>query len=221
MKYELSPSILSADFANLERQFRTLKLREVKSLHIDVMDGVFVPNISMGLTIVSSIRGCTSLFFDTHLMIVDPIRYAERFALSGSDGITFHLEAAEDPQAVIDVIRKCGKRVGLAISPATPVSSVEPYLDKIDMLLIMTVEPGFGGQAYIDSCTDKIRAAREMIDRRGLNVDIQVDGGIRADNVDVVLDAGANNIVAGSAVFKGDIASNIRMFQKAFARYEG
>ena len=218
MEYELAPSMLSADFGNLSSQFAEISSAGAGGLHIDVMDGHFVPNISMGLPVIKSIRSCTKLYFDTHLMISDPLLYAERFAEAGADSITFHLEAADQPEKVIECIRKCGKKAGISIKPGTPAASLEPYIDKVDMVLLMTVEPGFGGQAYIESSTEKIAAVRKMADSRGLDTDIEVDGGIAPDTIDRVLDAGANIIVAGSAVFKGDIRSNIRFFEDAFAR---
>ncbi len=220
MKVILAPSILSADFGNLEKQFRLLEAEGIEQLHIDIMDGVFVPNISMGLTVVESIRKVTNLFFDTHLMIANPEAYAARFAACGSDNITFHLEAADNPGKVIEIIRKEGKKVGISVKPGTPLSAVEQYLESVDMVLLMTVEPGFGGQAYIGSSTQKIAELREMIERKNLKTDIEVDGGIRSDNVKTVLQAGANVIVAGSSVFHGNIAENVRSFRDAFREFE-
>lgn len=220
MKVILAPSILSADFGNLEKQFRLLEAEGIEQLHIDIMDGVFVPNISMGLTVVESIRKVTNLFFDTHLMIANPEAYAARFASCGSDNITFHLEAADNPGKVIEIIRKEGKKVGISVKPGTPLSAVEQYLESVDMVLLMTVEPGFGGQAYIGSSTQKIAELREMIERKNLKTDIEVDGGIRSDNVKTVLQAGANVIVAGSSVFHGNIAENVRSFRDAFRKFE-
>ena len=211
METIISPSILAADFNILGQQIQEVEKSGAKYLHIDVMDGVFVPSISFGMPVIKSIRKSTGLFFDVHLMIVDPIRYVEEFAEIGADMITFHLEAAEGHvEETIDRIRSLGCKVGMSIKPATPVSAVVPYMEKLDMILIMTVEPGFGGQKYIEASTAKIREMRELLTSRGLTTDIQVDGGITADNVSVVKEAGANVIVAGSAVFKGDIVENVK-----------
>ncbi len=211
METIISPSILSADFNVLGEQIKEVERSGAKYLHIDVMDGMFVPSISFGMPVIASIRKNTDLFFDVHLMIVEPIRYIEEFAKAGADLITFHLEAAAGHvQETIDKIRSFGCKVGISIKPKTSVSELEPYLEMADMILIMTVEPGFGGQKYIPSSTEKIRQVRRLSEEKGLAMDIQVDGGIYADNVSVVKEAGANVIVAGSAVFIGDIVENVR-----------
>ena len=211
METIVSPSILAADFNILGQQIQEVEKSDAKYLHIDVMDGVFVPSISFGMPVITSIRKKTSLFFDVHLMIVEPIRYVEEFATIGADMITFHLEAAEGHvEETIDKIHALGCKAGISIKPATPVTDVEPYLDKLDMVLIMTVEPGFGGQKYIESSTEKIRQMRSLIEKHGLETDIEVDGGITKDNVSIVKEAGANVIVAGSAIFKGNIVENVR-----------
>ncbi len=211
METIVSPSILAADFNILGQQIQEVEKSDAKYLHIDVMDGVFVPSISFGMPVITSIRKKTSLFFDVHLMIVEPIRYVEEFASIGADMITFHLEAAEGHvEETIDKIHALGCKAGISIKPATPVTDVEPYLDKLDMVLIMTVEPGFGGQKYIESSTEKIRQMRSLIEKHGLETDIEVDGGITKDNVSIVKEAGANVIVAGSAIFKGNIVENVR-----------
>ena len=211
MEIIISPSILAADFNILGQQIKEVERSGAKYLHIDVMDGMFVPSISFGMPVIRSIRKNTDLFFDVHLMIEEPLRYVEEFANCGADMITFHLEAAEGHvEETIDRIHALGCRAGLSIKPATPVLAVEPYVEKLDMILIMTVEPGFGGQKYIESSTEKIRQMRQIVTEHGLETDIQVDGGITVDNVSVVKEAGANVIVAGSAVFKGDIASNVK-----------
>ena len=210
----LSSSILSADFTRLGSQIEEVDKAGTHYIHIDVMDGMFVPSISYGMPIVKSIRGITDKLFDVHLMIVDPIRYIKNFVDVGADSVTFHQEATEDPMAVIDEIHKYGKKAGIAIKPATPVDAVLPYLEKVEMVLVMTVEPGFGGQQLIPETLDKVRGLRKLIDEKGLDVDIQVDGGIYIDNVEEILEAGANVIVSGSGIFKGNISENVKTFRK-------
>ena len=206
----LSPSILAADFKNLGQQIVDVDNAGAQYIHIDVMDGSFVPSISFGMPLIKSIRSATDKVFDVHLMIVDPIRYIKEFAEIGADIITFHLEAAPDVNAVIDEIHSLGKRAGLSIKPGTPVDELVPYLDKVDMILVMTVEPGFGGQPFIEASYDRIKAVRAMLTERGLDTDIQVDGGITKENVRSVIAAGANVIVAGSTVYRGDAAQNTK-----------
>ena len=206
----LSPSILAADFRILGEQIREVESSGAKYLHIDVMDGIFVPSISFGMPVISSIRKGSDLFFDVHLMIEKPERYVREFADYGADLINFHLEATEDVQSVIEAIRGLGKKVGITIKPATPAAAIEPWLGLVDMVLVMTVEPGFGGQTLMPDCLDKVREIRRMSDAKGLKTDIEVDGGITVDNVHLAIEAGANVIVAGSAVFRGDITGNVK-----------
>ena len=216
----LAPSMLSADFKNLGKEIRTIEENGAQYLHFDVMDGIFVPSISFGIPVLESIRPATNLVCDAHLMITEPIRYVEAFAKAGADLITIHLEACEDVDATIAKIRACGLKVGISIKPKTPVEALKPYVDQVDMVLIMSVEPGFGGQKFIPESLDKIRELRAMLDARSLDVDIQVDGGIYTTNVADVIEAGANIIVSGSAVFKGDTAQNTKDMLAILKKYE-
>ena len=208
----LSPSILAADFSKLGEQIKEADQAGAQYIHIDVMDGMFVPSISYGMPVIKSVRGVTSKTFDVHLMIMDPIRYIKDFVDSGADIITFHLEAAQDPKAVIDEIHKYGKKAGVSIKPGTDASALDEYLDMVDMILVMTVEPGFGGQKLIPECVHKVKTVRGMLEARKLKTDIEVDGGIYVENVSQLLEAGANVIVSGSGVFKGDIQYNVKHF---------
>ncbi len=210
----LSPSILSADFTVLGEQIAEVDRAGARYIHIDVMDGIFVPSISYGMPVIKSIRKATQRVFDVHLMITDPIRYIEDFAEVGADIITFHLEAAPDVQAVIDKIHSLGKKAGLSIKPGTEVKELEPFLDKVDMILVMTVEPGFGGQSFIPESISRIREVRKMLVEKNLSTDVEVDGGIYTENVSAVLEAGANVIVSGSGVFKGNPKENVKKFLK-------
>lgn len=217
--YILAPSLLAADFTILGKQIRETQECGAEYLHIDVMDGIFVPSISFGMPLISSIRKVSRQFFDVHLMIVDPIRYIKEFAECGADGITFHLEAAEDADAVIDKIHEYHLNAGISIKPGTPVETVYPYLSKVEMVLIMSVEPGFGGQTFIEHSFGRIRQLREYIDRNHPGVKIEVDGGIGEKNVQEVIEAGADICVAGSAVFKDQrISENISHFMETFQK---
>lgn len=210
----LSPSILAADFTRLGEQIAAADRAGAQYIHIDVMDGMFVPSISFGMPVISSIRKVTDKVFDVHLMVEKPERYIDEFVKCGADSITVHAEACTHLDRTVGQIREKGIRAGVALNPATSLSVLDYVLDKIDMVLIMTVNPGFGGQKLVESSYDKIRELRRRIDEAGLNVDIQVDGGINASTLPKVLEAGANVIVAGSAAFGADTEASVRALLK-------
>ncbi len=220
MNYVLSPSILAADFKVLGQEMKKTEENGAAYIHFDVMDGMFVPSISFGMPVLASIHDATEQFMDAHLMVQEPIRYVEAFQKAGADYVTVHLEACEDVKTTLDKIHACGMKAGLAVNPETDVKELVPYLEDVEMILIMSVHPGFGGQKFIPESLDKIRAVRAMLNEKNLETDIQVDGGIYVENVREVLDAGANVIVAGSAVFRGDAGENTAKFMEILKNYE-
>ena len=221
MNIKLSPSMLSIDFGKVAEQLKIVEDVGTPYIHLDVMDGIFVPNISFGIPVIKSIRKDSKMVFDAHLMIVEPEKYVEEFVKAGADIITFHVEATKYPAEVIQQIKAAGAKAGIVLNPRTPVEVVYPFIKDVDMVLVMTVEPGFGGQKFMVQHVSKIRKLAEWKKELGLGYDIEVDGGITIDNVREVLDAGANVIVAGSAVFgKPDIAAAAKAFLDVFKEYE-
>lgn len=220
MQNILAPSILSADFKVLGDQIRQTEEAGAGYIHFDVMDGIFVPSISFGMPVLSSIRGLTGQVMDVHLMVTEPVRFVKQFAECGADIITVHFEACEDLGATLEAIHACGVKAGISIKPGTPVESLVPYLEQAEMFLIMSVEPGFGGQAFIPESLERIRTLRDMLEEKGIEKDIEVDGGIYHSNVAEVLKAGANVIVSGSGVYKGDIRENTTGFMEILKAYE-
>lgn len=217
---KLSPSILACDYNILGAQVKEAYEAGAKYMHLDVMDGLFVPSISLGMPVIKSLRKSTDVIFDTHLMINEPIRYIDDFVDAGSDIITFHVEATDKVEETINKIKEANIKAGIVINPETPVEKIKPYLDKVDMVLIMSVHPGFGGQKYIPEVTEKIKEARKLIDESGFDIELEVDGGVNLSNVKEVLKAGANVIVAGSAVFGNNITDNVKGFLKSFEEFE-
>ena len=212
---KLAPSILSADFARLLEEVKKVENAGCEYLHIDVMDGHFVPNITLGPAIVKSLRKDIKMVFDAHLMMENPDQYIKEFVDAGCDLIVVHQEACKHLHRTIQNIKSYGIKAGVALNPATPIETIKHVLEEVDMVLIMTVNPGFGGQSFIEGMIPKIKQLKSLIDEKGLNVDIQVDGGIKPDNVDKVVKAGANIIVAGSAIFNSDdIQYTVDLFRK-------
>ena len=219
--YKLSPSLLAADFGILKEQLAKLDEAKVPYLHLDIMDGVFVPNLSIGLTVVESIRKYTNMVFDVHLMIVEPERYVEQFAKAGADIFCFHQEATKDLKATIANVKQHGMKVGVAIKPATPIDVLSDVLADLDMILVMTVEPGFGGQKFMQDQMEKVKALVKLRKQHNYHYDIQVDGGINPQTLRTSLEAGANVIVAGSAVFGAeDIAVRVEEFNQIAKDYD-
>lgn len=210
----LAPSILAADFANLEREIKQVEECGVTYLHVDVMDGLFVPHISLGTPIIKSIRPISKLFFDVHLMVQNPQKHVENIAASGADGITIHVESTESVRETLVKIRGMGLKAGLSLKLNTPIEAIEPYWDYVDMILVMSVEPGKGGQPYEEIATERIVKIRELIDCNNPSIQLEVDGGIKKENVRKVLNAGANVIVVGSDIFSGSIIKNIQCFSR-------
>ena len=218
--YQLSPSILAADFACLGKEIKEVEEAGAKWLHLDVMDGKFVPCVSFGMPVITSLRKVSNLFFDVHLMIEEPERYIKEFKEAGADMLTVHAEACRHLDRVLHEIHNAGMKAGIALNPGTSLSAIEEVLGLADMILIMTVNPGFGGQKFIPYTADKIRRLKKMLEDRNLTADIQVDGGIGKDMLETVMDAGANIFVMGSAVFRGDIKENVALYLKQMEEYE-
>ncbi len=218
--YILAPSVLAADFSKLGEDVKTVADAGAQYIHLDVMDGAFVPSISFGMPVIEKLRGCTDAIFDVHMMVEEPGRYIQDMKKVGADIICVHQEACVHLDRTINQIKEAGCKAAVALNPATPVETLSCILDQVDMFLIMSVNPGFGGQKFIPYAVEKIKKLRRMLDDAGLKTDIQVDGGVTADNVRMLIEAGANVFVAGSAVFKNDAAANTKEFLEIFKEYE-
>ena len=218
--YILAPSVLAADFSKLGEDVKTVADAGAKYIHLDVMDGAFVPSISFGMPVIEKLRGCTDAIFDVHMMVEEPGRYIQDMKKVGADLICVHQEACVHLDRTINQIKEAGCKAAVALNPATPVETLSCILDQVDMFLIMSVNPGFGGQKFIPYTIEKIKKLRHMLDEAGLKTDIQVDGGVTTENVRDLIEAGANVFVAGSAVFKNDAAANTKAFLEIFKEYE-
>ena len=217
---KLSPSILSANFVRLEEEIKILEREGIEYVHIDVMDGMFVPNISIGMPVIKSIRKATNMVLDTHFMIVEPERYIDEFISLGCDIINFHFEATKKHMEIIEKIKKANKKVGMTIKPNTDYKEILPFIKHLDLVLVMSVEPGFGGQSFMENSLENISALRKYINENNLTCDIEVDGGIKLDNVNKVLEAGANVIVVGSDIFeKEDKSTIIKQYNEIFKNF--
>ena len=218
--YILAPSVLAADFSKLGEEVKTVADAGAKYIHLDVMDGAFVPSNSFGMPVIEKLRGCTDAIFDVHMMVEEPGRYIQDMKKVGADLICVHQEACVHLDRTINQIKEAGCKAAVALNPATPVETLSCILDQVDMFLIMSVNPGFGGQKFIPYAVEKIKKLRKMLDDAGLKTDIQVDGGVTTENVRMLIEAGANVFVAGSAVFKNDAAANTKAFLEIFKEYE-
>lgn len=218
--YILAPSVLAADFSKLGEEVKTVADAGAKYIHLDVMDGAFVPSISFGMPVIEKLRGCTDAIFDVHMMVEEPGRYIQDMKKVGADLICVHQEACVHLDRTINQIKEAGCKAAVALNPATPVETLSCILDQVDMFLIMSVNPGFGGQKFIPYAVEKIKKLRKMLDDASLKTDIQVDGGVTTENVRMLIEAGANVFVAGSAVFKNDAAANTKAFLEIFKEYE-